>query len=77
MVFIVDRVLITKFETGVITAMSYVSHSIMQIVSGVVIDKINQERFITIGLLGAAAASNIVIYFNQNYVVMLLAWSFN
>ena len=76
MVFIVDRVLITKFETGVITAMSYVSHSIMQIVSGVVIDKINQERFITIGLLGAAA-SNIVIYFNQNYVVMLLAWSFN
>ncbi len=76
MVFIVDRVLITKFETGVITAMSYVSHSIMQIVGGVVIDKINQERFITIGLLGAAA-SNIVIYFNQNYVVMLLAWSFN
>ena len=76
MVFIVDQGLITKFQTGVITAMFYVSYSIMQIVGGIVIDKINPERFITIGLLGAAA-SNIVIYFNQDYVVMLIAWSFN
>ena len=76
MVFIVDEGLLTKFETGVITAMFYVAYSVMQIVGGVVIDKINPERFITIGLLGAAL-SNTVIYFNQNYVVMLLAWSFN
>ncbi len=76
MVFIVSEGLLTKFETGIITAMFYVAYSIMQIVGGVVIDKINPERFITIGLLGAAV-SNTVIYFNQNYVVMLLAWSFN
>ena len=76
MVFIVDEKLLTKFQTGVITAMFYVAYSIMQIVGGVVIDKINPERFITVGLLGAAL-SNFVIYFNQNYVVMLIAWSFN
>jgi len=76
MVFIVSEGLLTKFETGVITAMFYVAYSVMQIVGGVVIDKINPERFITIGLLGAAL-SNLVIYFNQNYIVMLLAWSFN
>jgi len=76
MVFIVSEGLLTKFETGVITAMFYVSYSVMQIVGGVVIDKINPERFITVGLLGAAL-SNFVIYFNQNYIVMLLAWSFN
>ena len=76
MVFIVSEGLLTKFETGVITAMFYVAYSVMQIVGGIVIDKINPERFITIGLLGAAL-SNLVIYFNQNYIVMLLAWSFN
>ncbi len=76
MVFIVDEGLLTKFETGVITAVFYVAYALMQVVGGVIIDKINPERFITVGLLGAAL-SNAVIYFNQNYIVMLLAWSFN
>lgn len=76
MVFIVDEGLLTKFQTGVISAIFYVAYSIMQIFGGVITDKFSPERFITVGLLGAAL-SNIVIYFNQNYVVMLLAWSFN
>ena len=76
MVFIVDEKILTKFETGVINALFYVAYSIMQIVGGVITDKFNPERFITIGLLGAAA-SNFVIYFNQNYIVMIIAWSFN
>ena len=76
MVFIVDEKLLTKFETGVITALFYVAYGLMQVVGGVIIDKINPERFITVGLLGAAI-SNVVIYFNQNYIVMLLAWTFN
>ena len=76
MVFIVSEGILTKFETGVISAVFYVSYSVMQIVGGVIIDKINPERFITIGLLGAAL-SNLVIFLNQNYIVMLLAWAFN
>lgn len=76
MVFIVDEGLLTKFQTGVISALFYVAYSIMQIFGGVITDKFSPERFITVGLLGAAL-SNIVIYFNQNYIVMLIAWSFN
>lgn len=76
MVFIVDAGLLSKFETGVITAMFYVAYAIMQIFGGMITDKFNSERFISIGLIGAAI-SNIVIYFNQNYIVMLLAWAFN
>ena len=76
MVFIVDEGLLTKFQTGVITAIFYLSYSVMQIFGGIVADKLDPERFITVGILGAAL-SNIVIYFNQNYIVMLLAWAFN
>ena len=76
MVFIVDEGLLTKFQTGVISALFYVAYSIMQIFGGVITDKFSPERFITVGLLGAAL-SNTVIYFNQNYIVMLIAWSFN
>ena len=76
MVFIVDQGLLTKLQTSVITAVFYVVYAILQIVGGVITDKLNPERFITIGLIGAAV-SNIVIFFNQHYVVMLLMWSFN
>jgi len=76
MVFIVDEGLLTKFQTGLITATFYVIYAILQIAGGVVTDKWHPERFITFGLLGAAAC-NLVIYFNQNYIVMLVAWGVN
>ena len=76
MVFIVDEGILTKFETGTITSVFYIAYAIAQVVGGVVTDKWNPERFITIALVGAAI-SNAIIFFNQNYIVMILAWIFN
>lgn len=76
MVFIVNEGILTKLETGTITAVFYVAYAVLQIVGGVFTDKWHPERFITIGLLGAAA-SNIVIYFNQSYPIMLISWTLN
>lgn len=76
MVFIVDEGILTKFETGVITASFYLVYAVLQIFAGMVIDKWHPERFITVGLIGAGV-SNLVIYFNQNYTVMLVFWCLN
>lgn len=57
MVFIVDEGLLTKFQTELITATFYVIYAILQIAGGVVTDKWHTERFITFGLLGAAACN--------------------
>ena len=76
MVFIVNANLLTKFETGTISAVFYIIYAILQMMSGVLTDRWRPDKLITIGLAGAGLA-NLVIFFNQNYVVMLLAWSFN
>ena len=76
MVFIVDEEILTKVQTGVITAAFYLTYAILQIVGGMVTDKLPPERFVTIGLLGASI-TNLVIFFSQNYVVMLISWSLN
>ena len=76
MVFIVDEGLLTKFETGTISAVFYVIYAILQMMSGPLTDKWRPDKLITIGLIGAGV-SNLVIYFNQNYIVMLLSWAFN
>ena len=76
MVFIVDEGLLTKFETGTISAVFYVIYAILQMMSGPLTDNWRPDKLITIGLVGAGV-SNLVIYFNQNYIVMLISWAFN
>ena len=76
MVFIVSEGILTKFETGVISAAFYTVYAVLQIVGGMITDKWHPERFITVGLIGAAV-SNLIIFFNQNYTVMLISWCFN
>ena len=76
MVFIVDEGLLTKVETGTITSVFYVAYAILQVVGGFVSDRVDPNRLITIGMIGAGAA-NLVIFFNQNYTVMLVTWVLN
>lgn len=76
MVFIVEEQLLTKFETGIITASFYLIYAALQIVGGILTDRWNPERFLTVGLVGAALC-NLVIYFNQSYMVMLISWTAN
>ncbi len=76
MASIVSEGVLTKSQTGLITAVFYIVYAPMQIVGGIVADKFSPQKMIKIGLIGAAIA-NVVISLNQNYYVMLTAWAFN
>ncbi len=73
---IVAEGILTKSQTGFINAMFYVVYTPLQVIGGMYSDRFSPERMIKFGLVGAAIA-NIVIFFNQNYYVMLAAWMFN
>ncbi len=73
---IVSEGVLTKSQTGLITGAFYLVYAPLQIVGGIVADRYNPERLITVGLLGGAVA-NTVIFFNHNFYVMLIAWSLN
>ena len=76
MASIVSEGVLTKSQTGFITAAFYVIYGPLQILGGIVADKYNPERMIKLSLVGGALA-NLVIFVNQNYYVMLAAWCFN
>ena len=67
---------LTLAETTFISAAFYIVYTPLQILGGIFADKYSPEKMINIGLLGGAAC-NIVIFFNQNYYVMLASWVFN
>lgn len=73
---IVSEGVLTKSQTGSITALFYAVYTPLQIVGGFLSDRYSPQRIIKIGLIGAMLA-NTVIFFNQNYYVMLAAWVFN
>lgn len=76
MASIVHEGVLTKSQTGLISAAFYFVYAPLQIVGGVFADKYNPERMIKIGLIGGGLA-NLIIFLNQNYYVMLFAWVFN
>ena len=76
MASIVNEGILTKSQTGLITALFYGVYGPLQILGGIFSDKYNPERLIKIGLIGGGFA-NLIIFFNQNYYVMLVAWTFN
>ncbi len=67
---------LTLSQTTFISAAFYIVYAPLQILGGFFADKYSPEKLINIGLLGGAAA-NVVIFFNQNYYVMLITWIFN
>ena len=66
----------TKSQTGLITAIFYLVYAPLQILGGYLADRYKPEKLIIIGLIGAGLA-NTVIALNQNYYVMLAAWTLN
>ncbi len=76
MAVIVEQGFMTKSQTGLINAVFWLVYALFQVVGGFAVDKYSPYKLIMIGLFGAAV-SNTVIYFNQNYYVMMLAWAFN
>ena len=67
---------LTLAETTFISAAFYIVYTPLQILGGIFADKYSPEKMITVGLLGGAVC-NTVIFFNQNYYVMLVSWVFN
>ena len=67
---------LTLTQTSLISASFYIAYTPLQVLGGALADKYSPERLITIGLVGSAL-SNIVIFFNQNYYVMLASWVFS
>lgn len=76
MASIVHEGVLTKAQTGLITAVFYLVYAPLQILGGIYADKYKPEKMIQIGLIGGAIA-NLIIFCNQNYYVMLFAWTFN
>lgn len=76
MASIVDEGVMTKSETGLIAAMFYLIYAPFQIIGGIAVDKYSPEKLVLIGILGAGI-SNLLIYFTDNYIGMIVIWSFN
>lgn len=76
MASIVAEGIMTKSQTGLITALFYLVYAPLQIVGGRLADRWRPDMLIVIGLLGAAV-SNLIIYINQNYYLMLVVWTLN
>ncbi len=73
---IVNEGIMTKSQTGLIAACFYLSYAPFQVVGGKLADKYPPEVLLLIGLAGAAI-SNLLIYLNQNYIFMMIVWTFN
>ena len=67
---------LTLTQASYISAAFYIAYTPLQILGGVFADKYSPEKLITVGLLGSAV-SNVIIFFNQNFWVMLAAWVFS
>lgn len=76
MAVIVEEGFMTKSQTGMINAAYWFVYALFQVFGGFAVDKYSPYKMIMIGLAGAAV-SNIIIYFNQSYPVMMAAWIFN
>ncbi len=76
MASIVEKGFMTASQTGLINAAFWLVYAIFQVVGGFCADKFSSYKIIMIGLFGSLIA-NTVIYFNQDYYVMIGAWVFN
>ena len=77
MVFIVDEGYMTKFETGMISAVFWAVYAVIQLFGGALADKFRPEKQLAISLFGSGVI-NLAIYFcYDNYVLTMVLWSLN
>lgn len=76
MVRLVEEGILTKSQTGTISALFYLVYGPFQIVGGIAADKYSPYKLIAIGFIGAAV-SNALIVLNDNYYFMMAVWTFN
>ena len=76
MAAIVETGVMTKSQTGAISAAYWLFYAVFQIPGGMAADKFKPVHLITLGMVGAIVA-NLVIYFFPIYEVIMAAWIFN
>ena len=76
MASIVSEGVMTKSQTGFITALFYIVYMPLQIVGGFLADRYDPEKLMITGLIGGSIA-NLLIFFNQNYYFVLVIWTLN
>ncbi len=73
---IVYEGVLTKTQTGLISAVFYIFYGPLQIVGGMMADRHNPEKLIKIGLISSGIL-NLMLYFRHDYVSMLILWGLN
>lgn len=76
MVLLVEEQILTKTQTGTISALFYLVYAPFQIVGGFAADRFSPFALISVGLFGSMAA-NTAIYFSQSYTAMLIISAIN
>ena len=76
MAAIVEEGFMTKSQTGLINAVFWFVYAPFQVIGGFAVDKYSPYKLIVLGLFGSVI-SNVIIFFNQSYYVMMGAWVFN
>ncbi|MBQ6901898.1 MAG: MFS transporter [Oscillospiraceae bacterium] len=74
MASIVNEGIMTKSQTGLITAMFYVPYGIFQTFCGNLSDRVRPDRLMLMGLFGTAITS-LIIYLFPNYYTILIVWT--
>lgn len=76
MASIVSQGVMTKTETGAILAVFYLFYAIFQVPGGVVSNRYNPEKLLTVGVI-VSAVTNIIIFFFHDYWTMMIVWTIN
>ena len=76
MAALVSEGIMTKSQTGLINACFYLTYAPFQVIGGKLADRYRPDKLILIGIIGAAL-SNLLIYINQNFILMMIVWGFN
>lgn len=76
MASIVYEGVLTKSQTGLISAMFFVFYGPLQIVGGILADRYNPENLIKIGLIGSAFL-NLLLFFFHDFLTMVILWGLN
>ena len=76
MASIVEDGVMTKSQTGAISAGFWFVYAISQVIGGFAADKYSPSKLIIIGLI-SGVISNAIIYVNQSYGVIMTVWCIN
>ncbi len=77
MASIVNEGVMTKSETGLISAAFYLVYAIFQVFGGFAADKYSPAKLLLIGVVGAGVSNLLIYFFADSYIAMIIIWSFN